>query len=163
MAKVDTRTLTQAEQDQLRRRAIDAWKHGMKQAAVARKFSVREATVSAWVRAYKKKGDKAITSKPRGRPSILLTDKQKARLYKKVVGNTPGQLRLGFALWTTDAVRELIRVLFKKTVSKSTVHRLLYSWGFTPKKAQRRAWQQDQVKVMNWLNDEYPSHIPHFC
>lgn len=156
MAKVDTRRLSQSEQDELRSKAIASWKNGASQASVAREFGVREATVSSWVKSFKEKGAKSLKSKRRGRRETALTKTEKNRLYKKIVGNTPGQLRLGFALWTTDAVLRLIEVLLKKKVSKGTVHRLLYSWGFTPKKAQRRAWQQDFAKVDAWLNDEYP-------
>jgi transposase len=157
MAKMDTRKLSQQEQDELRINAIAAWQGGVSQAEVSRRFDVREATVSSWVKEFKISGSKGLISQRRGRRETTLSESDKKRLYKKIVGNTPGQLRLGFALWTTDAVLSLIKVTLKKTVSKSTVHRLLYSWGFTPKKAQRRAWQQDFGKVDEWLNADYPN------
>ena len=120
MAKVDTRRLSQSEQDELRSKAIASWKAGSSQASVAREFGVREATVSSWVKSFKEKGAKSLKSKRRGRRETALTKTEKNRLYKKIVGNTPGQLRLGFALWTTDAVLRLIEVLLKKKVSKAS-------------------------------------------
>ena len=156
MARVDTRTLPPHEIDALRRRGIELWRSGLCQAEVARQLDVRPATVHSWVQLYRTGGAKALQTRPRGRRRVVLTKRQEAMLQRRIEGNTPGQLRLDFALWTTDAVLALIKRLFNKSVSKRTVHRLLYRWGFTPKKAARRAWQQDFADVEAWLTSEYP-------
>lgn len=156
MARVDTRHLSPREIDALRQKGIDLWRSGISQAEIARQLDVRPATVNSWVQLYRRGGSKALRTKQRGRRRVALTERQEALARRRIEGNTPGQLRLDFALWTTDAVLALIKRLFKKSVSKRTVHRLLYRWGFTPKKAARRAWQQDFAKVDAWLTSEYP-------
>jgi transposase len=157
MAHVDTRTLPATDLEAIRRRAIEQVLGGMRQAAAAREAGVREATMSLWMQRYRENGPEGLVDRKRGRPRTALTSKQEVRLRKKIEGKTPGQLRLDFALWTTDAILELIHVLYRKRVSKSTVHRLLFSWGFTPKKGTRRAWQQDNVAVAKWTTEEYPA------
>jgi transposase len=128
----------------------------MSQAEVARRLNVRPATVHRWTQIFKKGGIAALATKTRGRKRTALTAAQSQRLRRLIEGKIPGQLRLDFALWTTDAVLALIEQRFSKRVSKRTVHRLLYDWGFTPKKAARRAWQQDFGAVRTWVSAEYP-------
>lgn len=157
MAKVDTRTLSPADLEIVRRRAIALVDGGMSQASAAREVGVREATMSRWMKRFHASGEEGLVDRKRGKPRELLTLRQEAHLRKKIEGKTPGQLRLDFALWTTDAVMTLIRVCYGKTVSKRTVHRLLFTWGFTPKKGTRRAWQQDNAAVAHWVATEYPA------
>jgi transposase len=157
MAHVDTRRLSRSDLDVLRQRGIDMWRSGIPQAQVARELGVRPATVHSWTCIFKRGGLKALATKTRGRKRSTLTVAQSNRLRRWVEGKLPGQLRLDFALWTTDAVLTLIKNRFAKTVSKRTVHRLLYEWGFTPKKAARRAWQQDFGQVQTWTTETYPN------
>jgi transposase len=132
------------------------WRAGTPQAAVARELGVRPATVHAWITAFRRGGESALATRTRGRKREVLTEAQVRRLRRKIEGRTPGQLRLDFALWTTDAVLALIKRQFATTVSKRTVHRLMYEWGFTPKKATKRAWQQDFGQVQAWIVETYP-------
>jgi transposase len=157
MAHVDTRTLSPQELERIRRRGIELVLGGMSQAEAARMVSVTNATMCSWVKRYRKSGDQGLKDRQRGKPRTTLTAVQERRLRRKIIGNTPGQLRLDFALWTTAAVMVLIKTLFSKQVSKRTVHRLLFSWGFTPKKGTRRAWQQDTEAVARWVHHEYPA------
>jgi transposase len=156
MANVDTRTLSRADLDALRIRGVTLWRGGQSQVAVARYLGVRPATVHAWITAYRQGGEGGLATKTRGRKREVLTPRQIEVLRRKIEGKTPGQLRLDFALWTTDAVLELIRSRYGIIVSKRTVHRLMYEWGFTPKKATKRAWQQDFAQVKAWIAEEYP-------
>ena len=46
---------------------------------------------------------------------------------------------------------------FGLSVSVWTAGRYLRSWGMTPQKPVRRAYERDSVAVAAWLNDIYPA------
>jgi hypothetical protein len=62
-----------------------------------------------------------------------------------------------FALWTREAVQELLSRKFDVQVSVWTVRRYLRSWGLTPQKPVRRAYEQNPAAVRKWLEEEYPA------
>ena len=157
MAKVDTRTLNPEALEIIRRRAVDLVAGGMTRAEAARTVGVRAATMTAWMQRYETGGSGGLVDRTRGRRREALTQKEELKLRGLIEGKTPGQLRMDFALWTTEAIMWLIGDRFGKTVSKRTVHRLLFAWGFTPKKGTRRAWQQDSVAVKHWVETEFPA------
>lgn len=68
----------------------------------------------------------------------------------------PDQLKLGFALWTRDVVRELIRLRCGFLIPGRTVGEYLKSWGYTPHRPQQKAYQQKPEVVQRWLETEYP-------
>ena len=59
-----------------------------------------------------------------GRPPKL-SGEQMRRLYTLIAGTDPRQLEFGFALWTRDMVRTLIRREFRVSLSAVSVGRLL--------------------------------------
>jgi len=61
-----------------------------------------------------------------------------------------------FALWTREAVRQLIERKFGLKLSVWTVGRYLRRWGFTPQKPLKRAYEQNPEEVKRWLEEEYP-------
>ena len=134
MAKVDTRTLNPEALEIIRRRAVDLVAGGMTRAEAARTVGVRAATMTAWMQRYETGGSGGLVDRTRGRRREALTQKEELKLRGLIEGKTPGQLRMDFALWTTEAIMWLIGDRFGKTVSKRTVHRLLFAWGFTAKK-----------------------------
>ena len=69
----------------------------------------------------------------------------------------PEQLKLPFALWTREAVQQLIARECGVAVSIWTVGRYLSDWGFTPQKPARRAWERDPRAVSRWLKTDYPA------
>jgi len=67
------------------------------------------------------------------------------------VDKCPDQLKLPFALWKRNAVREFIRQRFNVKMSLQTVSDYLKLWGFTPKKAIRRAYEHNEKRVREWV------------
>jgi transposase len=101
---------------------------------------------------------RALKSKPRGRPKrSRLAGWQAATAVKLITDGCPDQLKLPFALWTRDAVRQLLAERFDVHVSVWTVGRLLRRWGFTPQKPVRRAYERNPEAVQRWLAEEYPA------
>jgi transposase len=130
----------------------------MSQAAAVRTFGVSKTAVYNWVTKYRSGGKRALKSKLRGRPRrSRLEGWQAATTVKLITDRCPDQLKLPFALWTRDAVRELLAERFEVDVSVWTVGRLLRKWGFTPQKPLRRAYERNPAAVQKWLDEEYPA------
>src|SRR5712691_10573061 len=156
----DARSWSQAEQARVRRLAVEAVLRGQTQAAVARTFGVWPQAVGRWVKAYREGGPEALGAHKRGRRAgeqLALAPPQQAQIARAIREKNPDQLRLPFFLWTREAVRDLIERRFGVRLALTTVGRYLRSWGFTPQRPVRRAFEQDRAAVARWLASEYPA------
>jgi transposase len=158
MTKRDARFLTSEAQEALRIRVVEAVRGEMSQTEAARVFGVSRVSVNGWMKRVTQGGVKALRTGPRGRPkSPALPGRDAARAVRKITGACPDQLRLPFALWTREAVVQLLARDFGLSVSVWTAGRYLRSWGLTPQKPVRRAYERDPVAVAAWLNEQYPA------
>jgi len=154
----DARKLDAKAQEALRKRVAHAVvDDGMSQAEAVRTFHVGRTTVYNWVRSYRRGGDAALRGKKQGRPkSSRLAGHQAAMIVNHITDRAPDQLKLPFALWTREAVQQLIAERCDIHVSVWTVGRYLKKWNFTPQKPMRRAYEQDPQAVTQWLEETYP-------
>jgi transposase len=160
MEKTDFRTLTSAERFHFRKRAIALVNEGKKQKDVASLFGVRPATISSWMKAYKQEGKQGLNEKVRGVKSEdkkLLTQAQEQQIQAMITDVMPDQLKLDYALWTRKAVKELVEREFGITLAINTMGDYLRSWGFSPQKPTKRAYEQSPQRVQKWLDEEYPA------
>lgn len=159
MKKRDIRVLGSAAQEDIRIRTVKAVLEGMTQVEAASVFGIKRQVIGRWIKRYKIGGLKGLKAKRRGRPRGFgrLKAWQAAQVSKTVVHRQPDQLRLGFSLWTREAVGELIIRKFGVKFSLMHVGRYLKRWGFTPQKPLRRAFEQDPEAVRRWLEEEYPA------
>jgi transposase len=157
----DARSLPQAAQEELRRRAVALVAEGRSQVEVAGLLSVSANAVGNWVRAHRRGGDQALAARRRGRRGghTKLTDAQQQKIARLIVGNNPDQLKLPGFLWTRALVRELIAREFEIEVGEDTVGRYLRAWGMSPQKPMRRAYEQSDEAVRRWLEVEYPAIV----
>ena len=133
---------------------------GMKQNGVARAFGVTTVAVCNWVKRFRLEGEQSLGARkkgPRKGSRALLSAAQAAQVRKLVIDKCPEQLKLPFALWTRDAVRELIKRQLGIQVSIRTAGNYLRDWGFTPQKPVRRAYEKSDKSVREWLDQTYPS------
>ena len=111
MKKIDTRALTPAARDELRKMVIRLRQQsGMNAASLAAIAGVHPGTVLKWLSWARNAGEGSLTEKPRGRPvgsCRKLTLAQEFWVRETVIGQSPKQQRLPFALWTRRAIREL--------------------------------------------------------
>src|ERR1700733_361818 len=157
MGKQDARSLSAEGQEDLRRRVVDAVERGLAQTEAARVFGVARGTISRWMGLVERVGRRGLQARKRGRPPVSrLAPRQAATAVRHVLKGCPEQLRLPFALWTREAVQELLWRKFGLQVSVWTVGRYLRAWGLTPQKPVRRAYEQNPVAVRKWLAEEYP-------
>lgn len=130
----------------------------MKQVEAVATFKVSRTAVHTWVKAYKAGGARVLKAKRLGRPRCSrLVGHQAATAVKLIADRCPDQLKLSFALWTRQAVCQLLAERFDLDVSVWTAGRYLRRWGFTPQKPLRRAYEQNPKAVKRWLKEEYPA------
>jgi transposase len=88
-----------------------------------------------------------------------LTEAQQLRIAKLVAGKNPDQLSLPGFLWTRALICELIEREYGIRVGEDTVGRYLRAWGFSPQKPMRRAYEQSDEAVRQWLQERYPQIV----
>jgi transposase len=160
MEKMDFRKLSSDERYILRLRGINLIKSGKKQKEVASIFGVRTSTVSSWMKAYKAEGLKGLKDNSRGVKSEdrkLLSAKQEKEIQRMILDTMPDQLKLPYSLWTRKAVKELVEREFGVVLAINTMGDYLRSWGYSPQRPKKKAYEQCSKKVQLWLDHEYPA------
>jgi transposase len=160
MEKMDFRILSSQERFLFRKRAISMIKAGKKQKEVSEYFGVREATICEWKKSYEKFGNKGLKDKVRGVKSEdkkLLSPKQEKAIQEMIIDTMPDQLKLPYALWTRKAVKELVEREFGVVLAINTMGDYLRSWGYSPQKPKKKAYEQNPKAVQKWIEYEYPA------
>jgi transposase len=157
MKRHDGRKLSPEAQEALRIRVVEAILGGMKQEEAARVFKVARSSINNWMGRYREGGRAGLRRRKRGpKGGTALEPWQAAQTVRAITDRCPDQLKLPFALWTREAVVELMERKFEVKVSVWTAGRYLKRWGLTPQKPLRRAFEQDPEAVRHWLEVEYP-------
>jgi len=159
MEKQDTRLLSPDAQEALRRRVIAAIEQDkLTPTEAANTFGVSRQSIYNWLKQVQTKGKRGLKARKRGPRQISrLAPHEAATTVRTITDRCPEQLKLPYALWTREAVQQLIQQRFGIEVSVWTVGRYLRRWGLTPQKPVRRAFERDPVAVQRWLNEEYPA------
>jgi transposase len=159
MPKKSMRDIPAVAQDELRERVINAIGEGMTQAQASRAFGIADRSIRRWMACLKRTGANCYVPTLRGRRAGQggkLTERQARRIKALVVGKMPDQLKLPYYLWTREAVGRLVRREYAITLSPATVGNYLKSWGLTPQKPVRRAYERDDAQIAQWLDEQYP-------
>ncbi len=121
--------------DALRLRAVHARELGYAVVDIAAILGVREETVSRWCSRYDQGGREALPGDRTGRPigsGRLLNRDQEQGIRQAIETQSPQELEIPSALWTRQAVRELIRQRVGIRLPIRTVGEYLRRWGYTP-------------------------------
>jgi transposase len=155
----DCRKLPPQAQQELRYRVVHAiLDEKISQTEACQIFGVGRTSVYNWLKANHQGGYTSLKAHKRGpKRQSRLAGHQAATIVRLITDQCPDQLKLPFALWTRDAVRQLIEERYGISVSVWTVGRYLKRWGFTPQKPLRRAYEQDPKAVQKWLEQDYPA------
>jgi transposase len=159
IALPDGRSESNEVLEALRWRAVHARELGYAVVDIAAILGVREETVSRWCCKYEGGGEAALPGDRTGRPpgsGRRLTPEQEQAIQQLVDTKVPEELGIPSALWTRQAVRELIRQQAGQPLPIRTVGEYLGRWGYTPQKPVRKAYQQDPAAVADWLKKTYP-------
>ena len=119
-----------------------------------------ERTVRETIRKYKSGGMAALKPKKRGRKvgeKRTLTPNQEEEIVRIITDKNPDQLKMKCALWTRDAVHQLIKDKYGIDMPIRTVGMYLQRWGFTVQRPAKQAIEQKPEAVQRWLKEEYPA------
>ena len=160
MEKIDLRKLGTEALEIVKKQVIRLKEKGFSGKDIEGMTGVRENQVSKIWRSYEKKGASGIKLKKRGRKKgekTLLTIEQEREIRRMIIDKTPDQMKLSFMLWTRQAISELIMQLYGINLSLRCITNYLKRWGLTCQRPTKRAYFQDNIKVRNFMDNEYPS------
>jgi transposase len=160
MEKMDSRKLPEAALNERRRRAVKLRLSGVSIREAARECELSTNTVMRAQRAYEREGWAAVKVKRGHRPKgsgRLLSAVEESEVQWLIQDRTPDQLKMNYALWTRQAVSELIEVRTGVRLQVRTVGKYLKRWGYTPQKPLKKAYEQSPAAVGKWLKEEYPA------
>lgn len=154
---IDGRTLDHKTLEHLRiaacKRVIE---DGEKPSAVAASLGFCRTSIYPWLRRIEEEGWDALAEKIAEGPLPLLTEKQRQRVKRWIVGKDPRQYGVAFGLWTRRIVQTMIDDKFGIALCLSSVGKLLVQLEWTPQKPLRRASQRDPARIKLWTQEEYP-------
>ena len=159
MASIDTRSLSDDALEALRTRAVAMHEAGHSQVSIAAALGTHQNTIGRWLKTFRSVGAAGLKRQKRGRRPIeqrILNPAQEAKIKKLITDKCPDQLKLPFALWTREAVRDLIKARFDVTLALRTITDYLKRWGFTPQRPMKRATERQDAKIEKWLRTDYP-------
>ena len=155
----DARTIPPEQLYERRKQAIALFEKGMTRQEIAPLVGVGRNAVGEWIRLWQDGGVSALkvgsSGKPKGSGSTL-NNYQQSRISKMLVERVPDQLKMPFALWNREAVKQLIKDQFGIEMPIRTVGHYLKKWGFTPQKPVKRAYERNDKKVNQWIETDYP-------
>jgi len=159
MEKIDSRKLPESALNERRRRAVKMREAGVSVREVARQCELSTHTVVEAHKAFRQGGWKAVSVHRAGRPvgsGRMLTAEQESKIQQLIQDRTPDQLKLAYALWTRQAVSELIEAVYGVRLTVRNMGKYLKRWGFTPQRPLKKAYEQSPEAVQKWINQEYP-------
>ena len=162
MLKRDARTLKPDVQHELRTQVIRLREKGIKNKDIAEIVGISQTHASTIWTTYKTGGKGAIAKKKRGRRQgecRKLTVEQEKEIQKIIIEKTPDQLKFPYALWTRQAIHDLIKRRYKIEIPLRTLTDYLRRWGFSCQKPAKRAYEQKPAEVKRWLDEEYPAIV----
>ena len=162
MSAVDGRSLTVAALEERRRIIIQMKLNGnsAKQIAEATGCSIKT-VYPLWEKYSKGKNKEDIFNvKTRGNKNgngRTLSAPQEHKIKKVIIDKYPNQLKFDFALWTREAVRNLIKKVTGIAMPIRTVGMYLQRWNFRPQRPIKHSSKRNDQQIKNWLENEYPA------
>jgi transposase len=157
--KKDGRAHDRKTKETIRLMAVERIREGEDVATVMASYGLCRTTGYKWLAKASGRGRGILALKARkgsGRKPKL-TRAQKSQIFRWVNGKNPLQYGFDFALWTREAVRELILQKFQISLSVTSVGSLLAELNLTPQKPLQRAYQRDPEAIERWQHDTFPA------
>jgi transposase len=157
MATIDGRTLDHKILEHLRIQAVRrVIEDGERPSEVMESLGLCRTSIYPWLREYRDQGLEALAESIAQGPTPKMTDQQKQRVKRWILGKDPRQYGFDFGLWTRRIVQQLIREKMGLDLCLTSVGKLLASLDITPQKPLRRAYERDPKAVKLWLEERYP-------
>jgi transposase len=156
----DGRSISRDALEHLRMRGIALWKKGKKVSDIADDFGVTKSAVYGWIKTYKKKGNAGLKMrKAKGAEPKLSPDE--AKLLVKLLRKTADEYGFDSPLWDCKKIKIFIEEKFGKSLHFSNVWRMLKRLGLSSQKPCRKANEQDDKVVKEWIKNVWPSIQEH--
>jgi transposase len=91
--------------------------------------------------------------RPRG-AGRALNPNQEREVQRLIRDHVPDPLKMNYALWTRQAVGELIARRFQIHLAVRAVGEYPKRWGFTPQRPLKKAYEQNPAGVDTWVNSD---------
>ena len=157
MAKIDGRTLDHQTLEHIRKLAVKrVVEDGEAPSEVTRSLGLGRTSIYPWLRRYEDEGMEALVEKIAQGPEPKLSQQQRQRVKRWILGKDPRQYGFDYGLWSRRLVQQMIREKFGVELGLTAVGRLLASLEITPQKPLRRAYERDPVAVKLWVEETYP-------
>ena len=155
---IDGRTLPHETLEHLRMTAVKrVIEDGEKPSVVIQSMGLCRSSIYRWLRGYEDGGWEALAEKIAAGPEPKLTEKQRQRVKRWIVGRDPRQYGLEFGLWTRRIIADLIEERMGVGLCLTSVGKLLAQLEITPQKPLRRAYERDPERVQEWVDRKYPA------
>ena len=138
-----------------RDRAEALFEEGVRQAEIARRLDVSQASVCRWHQSWKRKGASGLELLGRlGRPGEM-TQAQEVRLQKTLL---EGAAAWGFStdLWTLPRIAEVIKQSFDVTYHPGHVWKVMRRLGWSLQRPTTRARERDEPAIARWSREDWP-------
>jgi transposase len=156
--KIDGRTLDHKTLEHLRIAACKrVLEDGELPSVVAASLGFCRTSIYPWLRCIEDEGWQALAEKIAEGPDCKLTERQRQRVKRWIVGKDPRQYGFEFGLWTRRIVQTMVREKFGIELCLTSVGKLLAQLELTPQKPLRRAYERDPVRIELWKAEEFPN------
>jgi transposase len=159
MKKTDGHQVARESLNERRRFAVRLCLQGFTQVEAAALSHLSRGTVIRAMKAFHRGGWSAVDVKPAGRPvgsGRILSPLQEETMQRLIREHTPDELHLPYALWSSQAVRELVEGHCDVQLAARSMRKYLQRWGFTPQRPLKKAYEQSPEAVEQWVHEEYP-------
>jgi len=159
MEKTEGHRLPRVVLNERRRRAVKLRLSGATIAETVAQCELGRSSVIRAMQAYERGGWSAVAVPIVGRPVGVgrqLSAEQESKVQQLIRDRTPDQLKLVYALWTRQAVSELVEAVYGVRLTVRNTGKYLKRWGFTPQRPLKKAYEQSPEAVSKWVNEEYP-------
>ena len=143
MEREDGRTLTISAREERRKTIVRMRNDGKSYKDIQQATGACKAAVYWALKRFAEGGAAGVTEKHRGikvGDNRRLTKEQEKSIQRKIIDKHPDQLKLDFALWTREAVRQLVLLETGIDLPIRTMGDYLKRWGFTPQKPTKFAY-----------------------
>lgn len=155
--KIDGRTLDHKTLEHLRITACKrVLEDGELPSVVTASLGFCRTSIYPWLRLVEAEGWEALAEQIAEGPDCRLTEQQRQRVKRWIVGKDPRQYGFEFGLWTRRIVQTMIGEKFGIELCLTSVGKLLTQLELTPQKPLRRAYERDPVRIERWQVEEFP-------
>lgn len=160
MEKINLRKMNNDEMYAIKKQVVRLKELGKSRREIEELTGVNESAVSRIWQAYLRAGLSGIKPKKSGRKKgsqTLLTAQESLMVRRAIVDKAPDQLKMAGCLWTRQKISEYVKREYGKALSLRCVTNYLKAWGLTCQRPTKRAYAQDDVRVADFKEREYPA------